>query len=156
MLYADIYLKWNVHLYTHVYLCEICIYLNRLYKQTITWKFNIHLINLPRTHLCQSTTKSTKWSNRQQRLKSVWASTQSDESLPSAWRRFEALASQKLEQTLISMGIRPVWWAFAVSMNKVSVLSFPKIAQQRFDQTRGMPRLIWVFAALFLLCSSSF
>ena len=48
-----------------------------------------------------------------------------------------------------ALGIRPVWWVFAVHMKKPWVLSYPLSAQRRF----WSPRRIWVFAGRTLILS---
>ena len=82
-------------------------------------------------NMSHDTTKPTKWVCAQRRLRSAWASAQSDQSLRCLpWRKLRSLATH---------------WAYS----------------EDSDQTGRMPRLIWVFAGrtvilLVLSCHSSY
>ena len=62
------------------------------------------------------------------------------------WRDKPNKMSVHPAKTQISLGIGPVWSVFAVRMKKAWVFSNPLSASENSDQTRQMPRLIWVFA----------
>ena len=88
-------------------------------------------------------TKPTKWVCAQRRLRSAWASTQSDQSTQISLCIRPVWSESSLSQ--ISLGIRPVWSeysdqpghppslirVFAVRMKKAWVLCYPLSAQRR-------------------------
>ena len=87
-------------------------------------------IFLMHCYMSHDMTKPTKWVCAKPRLRSAWASAQSEQSSLSAWRNLGSLATH---------------WAHS----------------EDSDQTRQMPRLIWVFAGrtlilLVLTCRGSY
>ena len=70
-------------------------------------------------------TKPTKWVCAQRRLRSAWASAQSDQSLRCLPRLI---------------------WVLAVRMKKAWILSYPLSTQQRHWSDWADAQLIWVFA----------
>ena len=63
--------------------------------------------------------------------RSAWASTQSDQSWVSAWRKLGSLATHWVQSKDSDQSGHPVWSVFAVSMKKAKVLSYPMSAQLR-------------------------
>ena len=78
----------------------------------------------------------TMWLCTQRRLRSAWASTQSDQRLCSLHEEIWVLTYP------LVAGIRPVWSVSSLSAWAHSLYS---------DQTGRMPRLIWVFAGRTLI-----
>ena len=54
-------------------------------------------------------TKPTKWLCAQRRLRSAWASAQSEQSSLSAWRKLRSLPINRTAKTLIRLGECPGW-----------------------------------------------
>ena len=80
-------------------------------------------------------TKTTKWLCAQRRLRSNWASAQSD------------------QKTQINLGICPVWSESSLSARrKLGSLATHWAHSEDSDQTGRMPRLIWVFAGRQSFC----
>ena len=120
-------------------------------------------------HLSRDMTKPTNWVCAQRRLRSAWASAQSDQSLRSAFNGYLRTQAffMRTAKTLIRLGGCPGWSESSLSAQWVA--KDPSILHtdsEDSDQTGRMPRLICVFAerpltlsvlschGSFVICSS--
>ena len=116
--------------------------------------------------MSQSMTKPTEWMWAQRRLRSAWASAQSDQSLlctqwiakdPSFLQFWKMIMSRLMTKpikwhvhpakTQISLGICPVWSeALPSTWRNLGSLATHWAHSKESDQNGWMPRLIWIFA----------
>ena len=82
-------------------------YIHILFEENLKWKDLVNCMTV-KPHMSRDMTKLTKWlCGAQRRLRSAWASAQSDQSLRcphSAWA-----SAQSDSLSAFSLGIRPVW-----------------------------------------------
>ena len=88
------------------------------------------------TDMSQSMTKPTKWQVRELRLRSAWASAQSDQSSQSAWRKLVFLAIYWVQSKDSDQpGHLPrLIWVFA--WRKCHFVGFAHMSWSRFSQDR--------------------
>ena len=133
----------------------------------IFFRSHTDFLNLPKHTYEPRHDKPTKWVCSQRRLRSAWASAQSDQSMPSLCR--SAWASTQSDQSMPRLirvfadqpGHPPnLIRVFAVRMKKAWILSYQLSMSEDSDQTGRMPRLIWVITGctvtlLVLSCRGS-
>ena len=106
---------------------------------SLIWIYSVCPDLFVQIHVSRDMTKPTKWLCAQQRLRSAWASAQSDQSLLSAWRKL-GLPIKCTVKILITLDGCPGW--SESSLGAQSLCWFCHVAAQFEKQTES--QLFWI------------
>ena len=127
-------------------------HINRHYRASLSWSFmESQHFTICQAYKCLShtMTKPTKWVGILRRLRSAWASSQSDQSSLSAWRKLGSLATHWVHSEDSDQTGRMPKLIYKHSEDSDQTGRMPRLIYEHSedsDQTGQMPRLSWVFA----------